>query len=326
MKFIQNIFGAIMKKIMTLLLGLLVISSVSVFAQDTTKTTMQDPTKDSINFDDYNLLGGSKLKKWMSFSGCTKSYILNEAPTINIQYGNSAGDYQHKRFNSDIVENGIIAANLGYTSISRLNKSYLLEYDFSSLSISNMNRELFAKDEIASEEFKTRLWRLGLSSADGYGWALNDDVYFVLYHSSGINWNTLDVKSKSLDSASNHAINVFGKQTRYGKHFAGGAKVFLTKHIALNAEYEKSMIYPRHMFWKDMLSSIIEASAQGIAGAFIGKIEKEAPAIVPIVHFILKNGISYGFYELYKEKMNWPVKTAAPYINENLKVGIDFIF
>jgi hypothetical protein len=51
-----------------------------------------------------------------------------------------------------------------------------------------------------------------------------------------------------------------------------------------------------------------------------------SPYAGPIVHFVLKNALSYGFYELRKKHMNWPVQTVAPLMYENYKVGLTFAF
>jgi len=51
-----------------------------------------------------------------------------------------------------------------------------------------------------------------------------------------------------------------------------------------------------------------------------------SPTAVPVVHFLLKNGLSYGVYQLRKEKMNYPFDSEAPIVNDTFKVGVTFIF
>jgi hypothetical protein len=51
-----------------------------------------------------------------------------------------------------------------------------------------------------------------------------------------------------------------------------------------------------------------------------------SPAAAPIVNFVLKNGLSYGMYQLRKEKMNYPFESEAPILNDTFKIGVTFIF
>ncbi len=320
-----------MNKVITVLFVVLLFSGYSAAADELTYSYYaQDIKNDSLGSSaetgSINDSNSVNFKISMGFKNRDRNYLKDDSPTLSLQYGIAKSSYDNKNFNAGIAQNGILSANIGYTSIARISDGSLLEYDYNYLAISNANRELFASRDAASEEFKSRLWRMGIVSSDGYGWAFNDKIFLMLYHSRGINWTSLDIRHSAGDSASIQAIKTFGKQIRYGKQFSGGAKLFVASSIALNVEYEKSMIYPRHLFWKEMLSNIIEGSAQGLATMFVNKVKKESPIFVPIVHFALKNAISYGFYELYKSKMNWPTKTVAPFMNESFKVGVEFLF
>ena len=59
---------------------------------------------------------------------------------------------------------------------------------------------------------------------------------------------------------------------------------------------------------------------------FVDKIFDRSPAAVPVVDFLLKNGLAYSLYLLKKENMNWPFNTETPLTYETFKLGVTFLF
>jgi len=78
------------------------------------------------------------------------------------------------------------------------------------------------------------------------------------------------------------------------------------------------------LFWKWAGSAVIEEVANGLLDVFIKEIFRSSPAAGPIVNFLLKNGLSYGIYELRQEKMNWPFSSAPPLAFDSFRFGITF--
>jgi len=301
--------------------------STFAYAQDGAVMQESEIKKDSINFEEYSEFGIGKDFVFRFFKHNQQDFIIRNSPTIDLYYGNSSTNYNHYLFDDKFAPNGIINANFGSTSIKKLKDSDLLvKYDYSDLSVSNAKNS-FSQTDAKNNEIRVDSWRLGLSSADGYGWAISENALVVLYHSSGIGWTALDFdRSEIINEQSYNTTKVFGKQLRFGKQFSAGTKVILAKTIGLTAEYEQTMVLPRHLFWKDAGSSLIQGAAFALAEKFSNRIARETPAAAPIVHFVLKSAISYGFYELYKDNMSWPFKTASPLMNTNYKVGLSFTF
>lgn len=302
--------------------------AIELSAQDTSNNQEQD----SLNVkSDTTIIefGGDYLKmKFLRLKPFKTIYteIYNDEPSININYGLNQVNYERKIFTSDINNNGIYEITFGSTSLNKSEAS-LVEYENDYLSFAVAQKKFnYNKNGTVDNTVDLKHIKLGLTFADGYGWDLGSNLYFVFYHSSGINWNHLKFYESNADTASLMLSKVFGKQIRYGRGFSGGMRIFLMKGIALNAEYEQFMTFPRHLFWKDAGAWLIEASAQGLADIFINKIIDNAPNYAPIMHFLLKNGISLGFYELYKEKMYWPFKSNPPLMTKSYKVGLEFIF
>ena len=80
------------------------------------------------------------------------------------------------------------------------------------------------------------------------------------------------------------------------------------------------------MFWFWGLSQVIEGIASGGMNIFINAIGRSSPAAVPVMHFILQNGLSLGFKALRMNKMNWPFDTEAPLNVMSYTVGIGIHF
>ena len=198
------------------------------------------------------------------------------------------------------------------------------EMDFGYLFISYQDFGLGA-DADADNLFKN--WIIGFGSQEGYGYKLGDNSSIILYHGdgAGISWIT-ETENETLVNNS-RPLEVFGKMARYSENMDAGVKILLFENLSVNAAYERTFIFPRYMVWYSMLSGVIQTSAQGLGGYFTKKVFKKMPKAVPIINFLIQNGISYGFYELRKEQMNWPVgQDTAPLLLDNFRLGFNFNF
>ena len=97
-------------------------------------------------------------------------------------------------------------------------------------------------------------------------------------------------------------------------------------YVELNASYERSIVFRRHLFWKWLGSALIETAGQVAVDKFVDEIMDSTPCAGPIVSFVLKNALAYGAYELRMQKMNWPFKSEPPLSYDQFKVGINFVF
>ncbi|HSL88694.1 MAG TPA: hypothetical protein VK870_05295, partial [Ignavibacteriaceae bacterium] len=121
-------------------------------------------------------------------------------------------------------------------------------------------------------------------------------------------------------------INLYDESFRFGTSGEGGLRIQFIDNIAIEAGYERAIVFQRHLFWKWAGSTVIEGTAQGLLDTFINEVFKSSPAAGPIVNFLLKNALAYGIYELRQEKMNWPFSSEAPLTFDQFKVGVTFVF
>ena len=113
---------------------------------------------------------------------------------------------------------------------------------------------------------------------------------------------------------------------RFGQNFESGLKLQVYDPVSITASYSRSIIFPRHLFLQWAVSNMIEGIGQGIVDEFSKAVIKSSPSFGPIVNFVLKTGVSYGFYELRKTKMNWPFNSVSPLMYDSWKVGMSFEF
>jgi hypothetical protein len=97
--------------------------------------------------------------------------------------------------------------------------------------------------------------------------------------------------------------------------------------FTVNAAYTWDQVYPRHLFWKWAGTSVIEGIASGLVDAFVKAIGNSSPKAVPVMNFVLRNGLAYGFKSLRKSNMTWPFGADTPPLNiETFSVGATVSF
>jgi hypothetical protein len=121
-------------------------------------------------------------------------------------------------------------------------------------------------------------------------------------------------------------LNNFNEALRFGSSTEGGINLQIAPCFSIQPKYEISDIYPRHLFGKQLASSLIEISGLVLIDGFVKSVLKNAPVAGTFVNFLLKNAYEYGFYQLRKNKMNWPFKSEAPLRYSNFKLGMTFTF
>ena len=216
---------------------------------------------------------------------------------------------------------------MGYTKKKQdIFGTNLIKYSFDYIFLKHLSKDISSEKEIPSGQVEANIWSFGVSNSSGYGYDFGSSADLILYHTSGISWTKLDFKNVVPDSMGQRALDVYGDQFRFGKQYEGGIKFQVFSPLSINASYQRSIVFPRFMFWYWAGSEILEGIAQGMVDHFAKKIVKNSTIAGPIMYFLLKNGLSYGAYELRKKYMNWPINTAAPFMNEGFKVGFALSF
>lgn len=267
----------------------------------------------------------------------TKETIY-EAPFLWVSYSMTQPNYYKGLYEdrlNDIGGGWLKLGNEKHKQLKYSDKVFAYSADFVSLSNLKSN---YGSDDVDDEKFTQNLWKIGLAEDAGYGYKLSKDLNLIFYEGNGMNWNYMEFDEDSIsvtsgdipDSASYpYSIpktDLLKKKIRFGDQFQTGIKLQISKIVSLTGEYERNMIFPRHMFWYWAGSELVEVVAISLVDEFVEEIEESSPYFVPVVNAILKTGVRYGFSELRKKNMNWPISTVPPFMFDNFKVGISLNF
>lgn len=246
-------------------------------------------------------------------------------PVVTLHYGLS--ELSLKDFERPFEKPGLLEIKLGFESRKLLtNDNRIVDLMKRYISISNMSTDIGGGTATGGG---SNVWRVGLASLNGYGYRLSTDSpgpAVILSHSNGLTWSNIDIDRPAIIPPNGFPPDRFDDAIRFGGMTEAEVMVQFSSSIAVNASFERSIIYERHLFWKWLGSVIIEGATQGLVDRFVDRILDSSPTAAPIVNFLLKNGLAYGVYELRKSDMNWPFDTAAPLHYDTFKVGITFFF
>ena len=243
------------------------------------------------------------------------------SPTISFDYGFSKMSL--KNFDEKFANPNLIELRLGYTTLKDNEDSDILDYKFHYLYLSNFSTNL--SNQSNSPDLKTDMWRFGFGRSTGYGYKINS-LAIIPYHTYSFEWTRIKMKDTPINPADQGTINLFNQSYRFGTSFEGGVRFRVIQNLMIDAGYERSIIFPRHLIWKWLGSVVIEAAGQGAIDRFVDKIVDSSPYAAPVVSFVLKNALSYGIYELRQEKMNWPFYSEPPLAYDQFKIGLTFVF
>lgn len=248
-----------------------------------------------------------------------------KSPTITINYGLS--DVSINGFSGKFAKAALPEIKLGYTEFKASKYSEnILRYFYNYSYLTNFSTDFY--DNAGSEntnELDASIWRFGFGWANGYGYKLGEAAV-TPYNSFTLGWSKLNMKDTPDDPLDQAKIAMFNETFRFGTSAEGGIRINIIPEIVLEAGYERSAVFQRHLFWKWAGSALIEAGGQWALDSFIKRIMETSPYAGPVVAFVLKNALSYGVYELREEKMNWPFDSDTPLSLDQFKFGITFNF
>lgn len=254
------------------------------------------------------------------------NFFSSEKPTIEFLYGQSNLSFYKNTIAKNIssVQSGDI--RIGYTNSNTvIDDKIIYKHEYNYFFLGNSSTNNMSAKQIGND-LKSEAWRFGFGWQSGYGYSFMKGAGLVLYHGNGLSWTNVDFQEKRIPLPDKKIINRFDESFRFGDFFEAGAKLQLFSPLSLNVAYEKNIVFERHLFWYWALSEIIESAATGIAGSFSRLVVRRSPVFGPIIDFLLKNGVSYGLFELRKKNMNWPIETAPPLMYETYRAGVSFAF
>lgn len=307
---------------------LFLLLSVAILKSQDSTVTREYNIKVTTNYSkEETKIDSSKYKEWDFEFWSMDSYSDLDRPTIELEYGMNEAFFNKDAYGSDFNPNNRLMGKIGFANYGEtVAGSGLLKYSFNSIFGSQSLGDI---NEIGKDStLNSRILSFGLHSAKGYGYTINENFQIILTHGTGLSWNSLEFSNPSgiVDSNQASTLNIIGDGIRFGETFESGIKIRLIENIGITATYSENLIMPRFLFWHWSLGKIIEGATQGVASYFVDRVKTTSPTLVPILYFIVKNGISYGFHRIRENNMNWPSSTASPLFQRNFNVGISLVF
>jgi len=286
-----------------ILFSLLSLNSV-LLAQDSTKTEKEKWTWE------FDVLGD-----WVNWG--------KKMPTISVLYGFT--NISNRNISDPFSDANMLELQLGHTKRKTSHYSEkILKYNFKYLYFSYISSDLVGSSS-NQNELNSKNWRIGFAGSEGYGYKLGS-VAFILYSSFSFDWTKVDYKNLATNPEDQITLDRFEDGIRFGTGSDGGIRIVATSLITFDLNYQRSIAFERHLFWKWAGSAIIEEVANGLLDMFIKEIFRSSPAAGPIVNFLLKNALAFGIYELRQEKMNWPFPSTSPLSFDSFRFGATFTF
>lgn len=284
----------------------------------------QDSSKSSDDWDwHWNWNEWEDWENWGFDFGFGKS-----RPAISLKYG--LGKLDRNDLQSEFVDPNLFELKLGYTKDrSAWETDYIVNHSYRFIYLSNESNKLSGNEAIGTQ-IESDMWRFGFGKLHGYGYKLGESAAIIPYYSYTMNWSRIDFKYPDVQTLvvdnDVEKLNLYNESFRFGTSNEGGVRIKIIDNLILDAGYERSIVFQRHLFWKWAGSAIIESAAQGLLDGFIHEIFESSPAAGPVVNFLLKNALAYGLYELRQEKMNWPFNSEAPIAYDQFKFGLTVVF
>ncbi len=176
---------------------------------------------------------------------------------------------------------------------------------------------------VTTSDISTNTFRFGMGWADALGYKFGNSA-LLLGSEQGFGWSRLKVNDKLTDVSDLAKLRYYDNQFKFGINNAATLKFSIVPSVAVNVSYERAQVYQKVIFWRTAGSILAEQISYGILDEFIDEVVDHSSVGAPVINFILRNGLSYGIYELRKEKMNFPFKGEDPLMESTFKVGLSF--
>jgi len=293
----------------TILYFIILFTPFQISAQDSTETTDEEWKWD----EEWKM---EWEEEWAAWS--------NKKPTISLNYGFS--EISRTDVEAPFTDNNLIELKLGYTYKKITKYADNIEKSTFNYGFLNRNSTELAGGSETTSDIETNNWQFGVGWSSGYGYKIGTDASVTPYYTSSFTWTNMDFSDDSLSEYDESIKLQYEDAFRFGTSSEAGVRIQPTNLLSLDAGYERSIVFQRHLFWKWAGSGIIELAANGILDVFIKEVFKSSPSAGPIVFFVLKSALGYGLYELRQEEMNWPFPSAPPIAFDNFKFGVTLTF
>lgn len=244
-------------------------------------------------------------------------------PFIEAMYG--IGSPKQLRFEGDFSQIGLVEGKLGYSKIKPY-KNYVNSIEEGFLYGSALNPDLNVVSDDTLGKVNTETMRFGAAYRFGYGYG-NGNIQILPYNERSLVWSKITTtRPDNLIQTDIDILNRYENSYRFGELTEGGVKINMFRMLSVTGAYELQVVFPRHLFWEWLGSAVIRDASSAFITVFAEDILDRTSFLGPAIFFVLKNGLSYAFYNAMKYNMNWPFTSEAPLTFETFKVGVSVNF
>ncbi len=272
------------------------------------------PLQESLIFAQSSSSGASSLWDFLAEG--------NFDPIIEGSYG--YGLFDHKQFSADLPTTGVVGLKFGFREVEPF-KRWGKKLDERFL-IGSYAKTTVPPGTTGTGGMDGEWWRVGSGQRSGYGWAIGDQS-IIPYHQYAFNLVEAKFSNMGSLSAGDSALvaRVIGSP-RLGMSTEAGATVELFSSLSASAGYEAAVIYSRVVFPEWFGSYLLAASSVIVISTFAEEIVSSSPFLGPILYFVLRNGVAYGFFYAFRGQMNWPFPSETPFMTHTFKLDVSLRF
>lgn len=269
--------------------------------------------------------GDGGLFAQSSTSGSSMWSFLSEGdfePILEGSYG--YGIIDHKLFSADLPTAGAIGLKLGFREVKRF-KSWGRKLDERFI-IGTYGSSTVPPGKTGTGELYGEWWRAGVGQRSGYGWEIGRQ-YLTPYHQYSFNMTNMKFRSlEGLSTADTALVNRVTGKGRLSMSTEGGATVELFSTLSASAGYEATVVYTRMVFPEWIGSYLLLGSAVVVMSSYAEEIVASSPVLGPILYFVLRNAVAYGFFYAFRTQMNWPFPSETPFMLHTFKIDVSLRF
>jgi hypothetical protein len=313
------------------LITILMFFTLSFFTCDLYAQSDEDSTETACDKSGDNVLSveglfsklGIKLKKDKAASDIE----YRNKPVIEFNY--AYPQLRSDKINQTLKNVGSLELGLGYESL--YNSYYterIKEMETSQLKLTFLRDNLSHKKDNDINKGKPEMWRITWGKSSGHGIDMFSGNLFMPYYSYGVTWSNIKFDNVSytgnrLDSS---YMKRFDNVIKFGTTTEAGVKLKLANIIGLKAGYEKSLVFPYVLTWKQGGSYLVDVIAMAMIDNFFDDAVDSSPYAGTICKYVLQGGLLYSMAQLRHEKMAWPFRSAAPLYHDSFTFGVSVSF
>jgi hypothetical protein len=243
-------------------------------------------------------------------------------PILEGSYG--YGIIDHKLFGADLPTAGAMGLKIGFREVKKF-KSWGRKLDERFL-IGTYASSTVPPGKTGTGELYGEWWRVGVGQRSGYGWEIGRQSV-IPYHQYSFNMTNMKFRNTAgLSTADTALVNRVAGKGRLSMSTEGGAAVELFSTLSASAGYEATVVYTRLVFPEWIGSYLLLGSAVVVMSSYAEEIVASSPVIGPILYFVLRNAVAYGFFYAFRTQMNWPFPSETPFMLHTFKIDVSLRF